>query len=50
MLLSQSAGLVPGDEYQLAIPDSVGDGMCCCYGDESDSLYATADNSDVLIT
>jgi hypothetical protein len=32
-LLSQSVGLDPGDEHQLVILSSVGDGMCCGYGD-----------------
>jgi hypothetical protein len=36
-LLSQSVGLVPGDEHQLVIFDSVGDGMYCDY---RDGLYA----------
>jgi hypothetical protein len=49
-LLSQSVGLVPGDEYQLVILASVGDGMCYGYGDGSVELYATVDDSDVLIT
>jgi hypothetical protein len=38
-LLSQSAGLVPGNEYQLVILDSVGDGMCCGYGDGFTQLW-----------
>jgi hypothetical protein len=33
-------GLVPGDEYQLVILDSVGDGTCCGYGDWFAALYA----------
>jgi hypothetical protein len=37
-LLSQSFGLVPGDEHQLVILDSVGDGMCCGYRDRLDAL------------
>jgi trypsin len=49
-LLSQSVGLVPNNEYQLVILDSVGDGMCCGYGDGSIALYAVVDDSDVLIT
>jgi hypothetical protein len=32
-LSSQSVGMVPGDEHLLVILDSVGDGMCCSYGD-----------------
>ena len=48
--LSESVGLVPGDEYQLVILDSVGDGMCCAYGEGSIALYATVDDIDVLIT
>jgi hypothetical protein len=48
--LSGSVSLVAGDEYQLVIIDSVGDGMCCGYGDRSIALYAVVDNSDVLIT
>jgi hypothetical protein len=32
-LLSQSVCLVPGDEYQLVIFDSVDDGMCCGNGE-----------------
>jgi hypothetical protein len=42
--------VVPGDEYQLVIPDSIDDGMCCSYGDASAAFYATADDSDVLIS
>jgi hypothetical protein len=48
--LSESVGLVPGDEYQLVILDSVGDGMCCANGEGSIALYATIDDTDVLIT
>ena len=32
-LLSQFVGLVPGDEHQLVIHDSVAGGMRCGYGD-----------------
>jgi hypothetical protein len=39
-LLSQSVGVVPGDEYQLVVLASVGGGMCCGYGDGSAALYA----------
>jgi hypothetical protein len=51
-MLSKSAGLVPGDEYQLVILDSVGDGMYYDYGygDGSAALYATVDDPDVLMT
>jgi hypothetical protein len=49
-VLSQSIDLVPGVEYQLVIPDSVGDGMCWGCGDGSASRYAPVDDSDVLIT
>jgi hypothetical protein len=42
-LLSQSVGVVPGDEYQLVVLDSVGDGMCCGYGDGS--AAATVDTT-----
>ncbi len=50
-LLSQSVCLVPDDEYQLVVLDSVGDGMCCGYGDGSATLYQlTVDDSNVLIT
>jgi trypsin len=48
--LSESVGLVPGDEYQLVILDSVGDGMCCAFGEGSIALYATVDGMDELIT
>jgi hypothetical protein len=48
--LSESVGLVPGDEYQLVILDSVGDGMCCAFGEGSIALYETVDDTDVLIT
>jgi hypothetical protein len=48
--LLQSIGLVPGGEYQLVILESIGDVMCCGYGDGSAALYATADDSDLLIT
>ncbi len=48
--LSESVGLVPGDEYQLVILDSVGDGMCCANGEGSIALYVTIDDTDVLIT
>jgi hypothetical protein len=44
-LLSQCVGLVPGDEYQLVILDSVDHGMCCGYGDGSAALYTTAVDS-----
>jgi hypothetical protein len=42
-LLSQSVGMVPGDEYLLVILDSVGDGVCCGggYGDGSESMSVT---------
>jgi hypothetical protein len=49
-LLSQSVGLAPGGEYQLVILDSVGDGMCCAFGEGSIALYATVDGMDELIT
>jgi trypsin len=48
--LSDAVVLVPGDEYQLIILDSVGDGMCCASGEGSIALYATVDDTDVLIT
>jgi trypsin len=48
--LSDAVVLVPGDEYQLIILDSVGDGMCCAYGEGSIALYATVDDTDVLLT
>ena len=49
--MSQSVCLVPDDEYQLVVLDSVGDGMCCGYGDGSATLYQlTVDDSNVLIT
>jgi hypothetical protein len=35
-----TVGLVPDDEYQLVILDSVGDGTCCGYGDWFAALYA----------
>jgi hypothetical protein len=47
-VLSQSIGLVPGVQCQLAILDSVGDGVCWAYRDGSAALYAT--DSDVLVT
>jgi hypothetical protein len=40
LLLSQSVGLVSGDEYQFWTLDSVGDGLCRGYGDVSIALYA----------
>jgi hypothetical protein len=50
-LLSQSVDLVSGDEHQLAILDSGGDGMSCGYRDGLDALSATVDDSsDELIT
>ena len=49
-MLSQSVGLVPGDEFQLIILDSVGNGMYWGYGDGSATLYSTVDDSDLLIT
>jgi trypsin len=48
--LSESVGLVPGDEYQLVILDSIGDGMCCGFGEGSIALYETVGGTDVLIT
>jgi trypsin len=48
--LSQPVDLIPGDEYQLVIIDTAGDGMCCDYGEGSIALYATVDDADVLIT
>jgi trypsin len=50
LFFSESVGLVPGDEYQLVILDSVGDGMCCFFGEGSIALYATVDGMDELIT
>ena len=47
-LLSQSVGLVPGDEYQLVILDSMGDGMCCAFGEGSIALYETVQDIDIL--
>lgn len=35
---------------QRVVLDSIGDGMCCGYGDNSIALYTTVDDSDVLIT
>jgi hypothetical protein len=49
-LLWQSVGLVPGDDYQIVILDSIGDGMCLGYGYGSLTLYATADDSELLVT
>jgi hypothetical protein len=43
-------GLIPGDEYQLVILDSVGDGMCCGYRDAFATLHATANDYDPLMT
>jgi hypothetical protein len=48
--LSESVGLVAGDEYQLVILDSSGDGMCCAFGEGSIALYATVDGMDELVT
>ena len=46
--LSESVGLVPGDEYQLVILDSMGDGMCCAFGEGSIALYETVQDIDIL--
>jgi hypothetical protein len=37
-LWSQPVAWIPGDEYQLAILDSVSDGACCVYRDGSATL------------
>jgi hypothetical protein len=39
-LSSQPVGLVPDEEYQRVILDSVGDGTFCGYGDRSAALYS----------
>lgn len=44
--LSQDVELVTGDEYDLEILDSVGDGMCCQFGNGSIALYAIVDGFD----
>jgi hypothetical protein len=44
--MSQSVGLVRGNEYQLVILDSVEEGT----ETGSVALYATVDDSDLLIT
>jgi hypothetical protein len=49
-LLWQSIRLVPGDDYQVVILDSIGDGMCLGYRVASLTLYATADDSELLVT
>jgi hypothetical protein len=48
--LSRAVDLIAGDEYELEIIDSVGDGMCCLYGEGSINLYATVDRVDALLT
>jgi hypothetical protein len=55
-LSSQSVGLVrlpacdPSFRRQLVILDFIGDGKCCDYGSGSVVAYATAGDSDVLVT
>jgi hypothetical protein len=49
-LLSQSVGLVPRDEYQLLILDSVGSGICRVCGGRSAAIYATVNECNGLIT
>jgi hypothetical protein len=39
-LSSQPVGLVPDEEYQLVILDSVGDRTFCGYADGSAALYS----------
>jgi hypothetical protein len=47
-VMSQSVGLVPGDEYQLVILYSVGDGTCCGYGDRFHPVLRNCERQDVL--
>jgi hypothetical protein len=46
---SHSVGLVPSDENRRVIHDSVVDGTCRGYGDGSATLYATVEDSNVII-
>jgi hypothetical protein len=48
--LSEPVGLVPGDEYELVLLDTAGDGMCCAFGEGAITLYGTVQDTDVLIT
>jgi hypothetical protein len=47
-LSSHSVGLVPSDENRL-VHDSIGDGTCCGFEGGSAALYATMDDSNVII-
>jgi hypothetical protein len=49
-LLWHSVGVIPGDDYHFVILNSIGDGICLGYGDVSLTLYATADDSELLVT
>jgi trypsin len=48
--LSEPVDLVPGEEYRLIVRDSIGDGMCCDYGQGSIAVYATVDGVDEELT
>jgi hypothetical protein len=49
-LMWQSVGVVPGNDYHFVILNSIGDGMCLGYGDGSLTRYATANDSELLVT
>jgi hypothetical protein len=48
--LSEKVDLIPGEEYRLVLRDSIGDGMCCDYGEGSIAVYATVDGVDEELT
>jgi hypothetical protein len=48
--LWHSVGVVPGDDYQFVILNSIGDVTCLGYADGSLTLYATADDSEFNVT
>jgi hypothetical protein len=47
--LSQSVNLIPGQEYRLAVRDSVGDGIYCDYGEGAIAVYATVDGVEEVL-
>jgi trypsin len=47
---SESIDLIPGQSYRLSLRDTIGDGMCCDYGEGSIVVYATVDGVVEVLT
>jgi hypothetical protein len=45
-----SADLVPGETYDLVLLDSVGDGICCQFGEGSIEVYEAVNGQKIVLT